>query len=232
MVEIDLRDYIMGGYFITTFTEREDWMEPGLIPDWFISISGCIGDLCQLTWKWSGQQPDEAKNLGMPAGKWQAFIQWCQQDAGDDIGYPDTFYTLEGARRALHAFFPEENDLLLLGVALHKDRLNDFLEKHADSGDSYGVYENLSRRQMIEPGGELLGFDVLGYGEGINHSWLCYNLERAIKEKLDITPNESGIFDVPDEADKVREFATQEAPGWGWQTWLLMNYPQTDDETA
>jgi hypothetical protein len=180
--------------------------------------------------KLAGTQPPEALQLGIPADRWGQFIHWCYEKQDVDIGYPDTFYSLAAARRALGQFFPQQDDLLLVGIGLHRERLVSFLENHYTIGQQYGVYQVLDQKKALDTGGEVVGLDILGYESGINHSWLCYNFERKLDSDLDIQPNTLGLMATAQEADLVAAYAAQVAPGWGWLPWVVVRYPLVEDK--
>jgi len=223
-VTINLQDYIAGGFYITHYMSRPAWMQADLIPDEYLSLSGCISDRLPVASSWLTDVPDEAKNLGMTPDLWESFKEWSNDNLGKQFGYPDTFYTLEAARRILKHYFPIPNQLMIMGIGLHKSRVQAFLTQHQDSGDYYGVYKVLSQLHVLREGALIKGLEVLGYGNGINHSWLCYNMEWQCHQKLGIAPNDAGLLGESD-ADAVNAYVNENEGGWSWQPWLVVQYP-------
>ena len=227
-MDIQWDDYIAGGYILTHGMARPSWMNPSLIPDHYLSLSGCISDRLPIATAWHDEIPDEAHNLGMTQDEWSRYKAWSQAQLGKQVGYPDTFYTLETAKHIQHRFLSDSLSVLM-GIGLHQKRVDDFLQQHAETGQAYGIYHGLQQQQSLVAGGVAQGFDILGYGNGINHSWLCYSLETHVKERFNITPNELGLIANVDDANRVRNFARQEEPGWHWEAWLIVYYEQEEN---
>ncbi len=227
-MDIQWDDYIAGGYILTHGMVRPSWMDPHLIPDHYLSLSGCISDRLPIATAWHDEIPDEARNLGMTQDEWSRYKAWSHHQLGKQVGYPDTFYTLDTAQYIQQCYLADSLSVLI-GVALHHTRVDGFLLQHAETGRAYGVYHGLQQGQTLIEGGVAQGFDILGYGNGINHSWLCYSLETRVKDRFNITPNELGLIANADDANCVRKFARQEEPGWHWEAWLIVYYAEEND---
>lgn len=221
---INLEDYIAGGFYITHYMSRPVWMQPTLIPDEYLSLSGCISDRLPVASVWHEEIPKEAENLGMTTQLWEEFKEWSNANLHKEFGYPDTFYQLNTARDILQRYFPIPNQLMIMGIGLHKSRVQAFLNDHRDTGDYYGVYKVLSDMQPMQNGAVVKGFEVLGYANGINHSWLCYSMESHCNHDLGVCPNDTGLLQAHD-ADMVTAYVTENEGGWGWQPWLVVHYP-------
>lgn len=222
-MSINLNDYIAGGYYISHYMSRPIWMEQTLIPDQYVSLSGCISDRLPVATVWQDSIPDEAKNLGMTEDLWGRFREWSNANLDKYFGYPDTFYTKKAAHYVLNRYFPIPNHLSLMGIALHKTRVQAFLERHKESGDYYGVYKVISRLKPLAQGATVRGLEVLGYENGINHSWLCYSMESHCNQNLGICPNEVGLLDETS-ADVANVYVSDNEAGWNWQPWLIVEY--------
>lgn len=220
---IEINDYVAGGYYISHYMSRPVWMEPALIPDQYLSLSGCISDRLPVATAWQGNLPDEAKNLGMTEDLWDAFKEWSNANLNKSFGYPDTFYTKKAAEFVRKKYFPIPNELSIMGIALHKSRVQAFLERHQASGDYYGVYKVLSDLKPLITGATIRGLEVLGYENGINHSWLCYSMESHCHNALGICPNEVGLLDEHN-ADTANVYVSENEGGWNWQPWLIVEY--------
>lgn len=220
---IDIADYIAGGYYISHYMTRPIWMEQTLIPEEYLSLSGCISDRLPVATAWQDTIPDEAKNLGMTDDLWRQFKEWSNANLHKQFGYPDTFYTQAVAETVLKQYFPIPNQLRVMGIALHKTRVQDFLTNHQESGDYYGVYKVLSEMQPLADGATIRGLEVLGYENGISHSWLCYNMESHCNHDLGICPNDVGLLDEHN-ADVANSYVNENEAGWNWQPWLIVEY--------
>ena len=220
---LDLNDYIAGGYYISHYMPRPVWMAETLIPDQYLSLSGCISDRLPVATVWHDDLPTEAENLGMTEELWTLFKEWSDANLHKQFGYPDTFYSKRAAQSVLDQYFPIPNQLRVLGIALHKSRVQAFLERHQDSGDYYGIYKVLSELQRLDEEPTVRGFEVLGYENGINHSWLCYSMESHCHHALGICPNGVGLLSEQ-EADLATVYVTDNEAGWNWQPWLIVEY--------
>ena len=224
-MDIDQNEFIVGGYFLTQPLQRENWMAVDLLPEHFISLSGCISNILQVPTSWQQDIPDEARNLGMQAESWKPFDEWCKACIGVNIGNPDTFLSLDAARQVAHDFFPTTEKMMLIGIGLHQDRVDSFLERHADPGEHYGVYQVLQQRQSMPTNGEVLGFEVLAYDMGLTHSWICFNMPAPVHETYQIELNFAGLIETQEESLQARELVNNEEGGQGWQPWLVVEYP-------
>ena len=221
---INLDDYIAGGYYISHYMSRPVWMPATLIPDFYLSLSGCISDRLPVATVWQNGIPPEAKNLGMTDELWELFKEWSNANLNKQFGYPDTFYSKQVAQTVLDQYFPIPNDLSIIGIALHKSRVKAFLHTHMESGDYYGVYKVLSEGQALAEGAIARGLEVLGYENGISHSWLCYSMESHCNNDLGIYPNAIGLLDEPI-ADLANVYVSDKEGGQNWQPWLIAEYP-------
>lgn len=223
---INLDDYIAGGYYISHYMSRPVWMVETLIPDSYLSLSGCISDRLPVASVWQDGIPTEAKNLGMTEELWELFKEWSNANLHQQFGYPDTFYKKQVAQSVLDQYFPIPNQLRVMGIALHKSRVQNFLETHKESGDYYGVYKVLSELQPLTEGAIVHGLEVLGYENGISHSWLCYSMESHCNHDLGICPNDAGLLEEQ-EADVANVYVSDKEAGWNWQPWLIVEYPSS-----
>lgn len=223
---INVDDYIAGGYYISHYMSRPVWMAETLIPNGYLSLSGCISDRLPVATVWQDGVPPEAQNLGMTEELWALFKDWSNANLHKQFGYPDTFYSKQVAQSVLDQYFPIPNDLRIMGIALHKTRVQPFLTTHRESGDYYGVYKVLSERQPLEDGAIAHGLEVLGYENGISHSWLCYSMESHCHNDLGICPNGAGLLDEQ-AADIANAYVSDKEGGQNWQPWLIVEYPSS-----
>ncbi|MGC4749185.1 hypothetical protein ACLQ28_26540 [Micromonospora sp. DT201] len=60
---------------------------------------------------------------------------------------------------------------------------------------------------VATPPGTILGFEVLGFGTGRFHSWLCYRLDTQTPDKLGIRPGSAALLTTLDDAQRVADLA-------------------------
>jgi hypothetical protein len=237
MAHYSIDDFAAGGYFLTKYTGRADCMSSDLLPPRIISASDCIVDIVPDAWavEWAkynaGQRKREAAKAGIPPDVLPQVIQWVTSRLDhSEIGWPVVFYSADVARHFARKFLPNDDEIVLIGVGLQRDLVNEFLEEEKPStGHGVpGVYEALSRGESLEAGGEVLGFEVLGYEWGGFHSWLCNGLEVDGYREFKIRPNSHGFIATLEEAAMFAEYASREEVGAEpalWRPWLVVKYP-------
>ncbi len=118
-----------------------------------------------------------------------------------------------------------------MGVGLHeKQAERDWSEKSVAISD-YGVEKFIDEKLRLESGGTALGFEVIGFGYGLECTWLCSGLEREMFCKFDIRPNEYGLIDTYAQAQKVHDWILEDeqkgirAEPIPYNFWLIVKYP-------
>lgn len=235
----DLENYCAGGYFITHYVPRPDYLDASMMPESIVSVSESVATIMQEYWGSSLERSREkAISFGIPAEKHLEFMAWSRKN--EDVGHPNTFYTLAGARAFIQRFIPQPTqDLLLLGVALHKDLVPNFIEQtkqvvydpvrevyiHSDYAAS-----RVLKRGDTPPPGEILGFEMLGYEAGY-WSWLRNGLEKDAYYNFGIKPNQYGLIGTYIEAKRVHQWIIQEQDANNFKVepmpyapWLIMRY--------
>ncbi len=228
-----------GGYFLTRPTERPEQMAADLLPARLLSLSDCICDFIPDVWaiEWVNMEPQdriaEAANFNVPPSLLQEVVNWTTERLNKGaFGWPCVFYTLRDAREFASQFL-KVPDLRLLGIALHGDRVDDFVSKHKPrSGQGEpGIYAAVSRRQAAEPRGAELGWEVLCYDYGGFHSWLCNGLETEVAREFGIRPGAVGLIDSASDALTAADYCGREdvgaEPGF-WAPWLVTEYSLQD----
>lgn len=232
-MDIDLPQYVAGGYFIIKSVRRDPDRSPDLLPERLISLSGCICPSVHVYWAWSDQ---EALAFGIPESK----LPDTHREF-PDFDYPNVFLKLETARAFVEEFLPATDDgLQLVGAGLHRDLVDDFLTLRQQAYDPHtgstieeiiGVSRAVSQRKLLEPGGQPLGFEVVGYEQSLGHSWLCSGLERDMFDQFGIRPNKNGLIHTHDEAMRVYRWIAEDeqrgrrAEPEPYTPWLLVAYP-------
>jgi hypothetical protein len=238
-MNIDLSDYVAGGYFVVKHLDIKRYSESPL-PDKIISISDCQGNtLClQPTWQERRRRPVE---FGVPAEKLPAFEEWLVEKRGIEFGYSSVFYTLDAARRFVAEFLSERDDILVIGIGLHHTLVDGFLaachqEKvrlrkkdtqnswELNLGERVGVDRVVAEGQPLIGGGKILGFDLAGYEVDFVCSWLCTGDEYRMDDKLGKRPNQYGLIDNFETAKIVQPWREDSVPD-SYCPWLIVQYP-------
>src|SRR5262249_35642859 len=115
--------------------------------------------------------------------------QWLQarMDAGEWL-WPRWFTALETAREFVARFSPDPIPVVL-GIGITEA-----------TAQEVGLHL-ASRNLPLAPGGEVLGYELLGREDGGDfHSWLCNDLEPVLHELMGLRVNAHGLIDDPDTA--------------------------------
>lgn len=236
---MDTRRFVAGGYFVARYGARDDaWMAAELLPRRLVSACDCLVARAPGTWAlaWATHSDAEraaaAEAFGLDAATTAEAIAWTTAafDRGV-VGWPDVFFALDDARAFARRFIPATVDVFVAGIALPDDLAAVLLATAgpAEGASPSGVDEALRRGEPAAPGGEALGFEVLGYDHGGFHSFVCNGLERAFRDALGVVPNAHGLYE--DEADARRCADHAGSPSTGaepglWLPWRFTRYPR------
>lgn len=242
-MDIDLSEYMAGGYFITKYADRPEYLDAGLLPERLVSLSECIGSSVQIYWGWDlDKHRQEALQFGILSEKLNEFAAWILGKGRTDIDFPGVFYSIEAARRFVAEFLPVKDGLLIIGIALPESLVDGFLNDNQQTvynantqeyiQETYGINLALSERKPLPPNGEILGFEVVSYYYNLDHSWLCSGLERDMHQKFGIRPGQYGLIETFEDANRVHEWILEgEAKGEHrgepepYYPWLIARYP-------
>jgi hypothetical protein len=227
-MNISLEDYVSGGYLISKFTNTvfaNEWArklssvnEEDLLPDHILSIGFCEARFAPC-FDWAGASDQDYADFGIPKATVQELNAWTNKQFDTEIGYPNIFLRLATAREYISRFIRDTQQIQLLGIGLHRDKLNvlDEIEKLnpgsvGKSGATYAGFADNGFAKAIrinEPPihGEVLGFDVIGCRDHIDHGWHCANLAKDALEKLNFRPNQFGLIDEKINADQLANYA-------------------------
>jgi hypothetical protein len=241
---IDLNDYVWGGFFVATYAADGWWKSP-LVPERIISLSRHIGRVLPVTWGW---EPDknrvELRRFGIREYQYQDFHQWAVTCDADLFGYYDLDETQEMIRR----FIPKDWAVLLLAAGLHRELVDEFLtyKPYPDEHPNYIVWSSpdhderqrqflaghvVNDRDPLPEGGVTLGYEILSYEMGLEHSWLSSGLLEVMLEQFNIRPNSYGLIDSYAEAKQVYEWIAEDkmqgtrAEPEPYYPWLIVQYP-------
>jgi hypothetical protein len=89
----------------------------------------------------------------------------------------------------------------------------------------YGLVERVDANIPVAGGGEVLGYEPLGFEAAKFHSWLCHNAPLDAYKLFGIRPNGAGFIDSFNDAVRI----TENLKGTGaepaiWEPWLVVQY--------
>lgn len=205
-----------GGYLLIERSKRAAYMDQQLIPEFVQSASGCI---CEqhptLDVFWGMSEKEKALYRARLRLSEEEFLKLTElveihQESGE-LGYPQTFQTVERAKECRDSFF-SHIELDIIEIGLPESHMSDFLEQ-GDEGKSperYGVECFILKEEIEKPTGRLLGYEVLGYENGMFHSYLCNSLEQDFAKQFTFRLNENGFIPTLEEAERYCSYCNQE----------------------
>jgi hypothetical protein len=234
-----MQKYIAGPLFLAKPT---DHLPPGAL-----SVSECVSVIAPSSWAIDWVQVDaierssEAAACGIPESRLPEVISWVTDHFGHGFAWPRSFLNMELAHEFHSRFLP--SGFHLLQVALPEGQLEQFLALAAPPAQQAGyapnggtaVYEALAKRQHVS-GGELLGFDILGYERyaGGFESFRCY---RGLPEdfaRLGAAFNTWGYLDDEEVAFRCAELVSKEGGTCAdaWHPWLVVEHALSQGRTT
>jgi hypothetical protein len=205
-----------------------------------LTASACLAELAPDSWaiEWVSMEPADRQRhavaLGIPADAVSEVIRWATDEFDRHFKWPNVFTELAAAREFLERFIP--GGVHLLGVGLPSDLVPAFLSLSAPpkSQPGYapvgavGVHEVIRAGRVLEVGGELRGFEVLGYDEaGQFCSFRCNRLEVDFEKELGVQFNRWGLLNEESAARQCADYAGRPEVGtcarW-WHPWAVMEY--------
>jgi len=211
-------------------------MARDLLPPRLLSLSDCICDFVPDLWaiEWASisaaERAAKAGSYGIAQALLPEVIKWTTNRVNsDEFGWPCVFLSIQDAQAFAARFLTGSRDLSLLGIGLHEDIVDEFLEAEipSTSEGTPGVYRVVSDGVELVPGGRELGWEILYYDHGGFHSWLCNGLEKDVASMVGIRPAETGFISSAREALEVARYCGQDnvgaEPGF-WAPWLVVEY--------
>lgn len=241
-----LDDYVCGGYFIAKPasnsgpTEFCDICKAELPPGEIVTLSTCLTVTLPHDWAYEWvDYPDEERQRR--AGIWgfrdsdlDEFIKWTteKQNAGE-IGYPNILLSSGTATDLLRKFGIGRDGFNVLGLGLRRDNTSSFVAEYAPTRENELLPDfaaAVGRESALDPGGHIIGYEVLGWEVDGFHSWFCSLPEKDISHELGIYPGPNGLLESYDDAVRVAKAALQphDAAPFGsvaWYPWAIVSYP-------
>lgn len=226
-MQIDLKNFIVGGYFLAKPADKAEWMTD-FLPSKIISASSCIVDMLPEVWsvdsiKTPAQIKSLANHYNVSVEKLPEIINWVENNCESEIGLGNIFHSVSKAKEFASLFY-DVSGLNVIGIGLSHEFVVDHFR---EEDEEYGVYRLLKQEKSLESGGEILGFEVLGTDYNSFHSWLCNGLEKGCKKEFGIIPNQNGLIETFEEARKCAEYANRDEVGAEdclWLPWLILKY--------
>jgi len=234
--QVDLTDFIAGGWFVARAVKRPEYSSPELMPEKIISASESVGRILQAYWGMAiDRNRQKLLDFGIGEDRHPDFAAWSRTNT--DLGHPNTFYKLSKARQFVERFMKGSEEVLILGVALHKDLVPNFLEESKqvvyDPVRETYVHSDYATPRVLKLNdhpipGDILGFELLGYEAGF-WSWLRNSMEKYAHTDLGITPNQYGLIDSYEDAKRIHEWIDAEGSAHAepipYKPWLVISYP-------
>jgi hypothetical protein len=228
--------YLFGGYLVTRRVARPESMSAELLPAELLTASACIASFVPDVWSlgWtqvSGEERESAAAaLGLAPEGLSVLIDRVTAGFDDgEFGWPNVVKSSE-ALGELVRLLPDSSEWVVLGLGLHERHVPRFLEENApaERQGAGGVYEVLAGQAWLPEGGNIRGFELLGFESGSQpHSWLCNGLERECFRVLGIRPNRHGFLETEGEAERATAYIARDDVGAEpalWLPWLIVDY--------
>lgn len=237
---ISLDQYVSAGYFVTRLIPRPCVFSSELLPQSILSACSCICDFVPDSWciAWADsddRREKEASKFRIDAVNLTSLIEFVTTEFGRKFGWPNVCFTRATAEEIASRFVPPEVDPLIFGLGLHESLIDEFCEyaKPKESPPGYapigesGIRMAVKNRAPLDPQGHSLGFELLAFEYGLDHSWLCNRLEKEIDDKLHVRPNEHGFIQTFQDALLCSKYIGSPdvgaEPGL-WLPWLVVRY--------
>lgn len=186
-------DFAFGGYLITNTISLPPSGASSLSSA-VVTASGCFASFF----------PDVCAFESLPRSL--GCEEWVRELGLEEAkSYDSVCVTLLGARELLWARFIQSDaavrklmqvmspafEPIVLGLALHRDLVSQFVEEESIGAREDETIVGALRRNNLPPdGGVMLGFEPLGfeYGASDAHSWICHDLQHTFFERTQVSP--------------------------------------------
>jgi hypothetical protein len=225
-----MNQYVSGGYYVLKTIPRPSDLSD-LLPSILFTMSDCftkvVRDIIQLqSDNYDNVREaiaDEAREFGIPEAQIPELLSWAKAQRNQNYF---VFRDVEPALE-LRGRFVTDASTRVLGIGLPTSLLDSFesqLPKDVNRG--IGLAELVNQRLPPAEGGNVLGFEPLGFEATKFHSWLCHDAPDKVYQRFGIRPNGFGLIDKLDDALQVNEYLLQTgAEPAIWEPWLLVDYP-------
>lgn len=205
-------------------------MSSELLPASFPTLSGCLADFAFEFW-WNEENAAAATRFGVAESRLAELVSWYLGQFDRTLGAPDVAFSTSIITEFLAEFVDDASGLTILGGGLSEDHRARLLEEKSTPPEAgeYGVFSMLEANNHFDSGGTELGFELVSYEYGLEHSWLCNSLEREVHARLGVSPNPAtGLVDSFEKAVLIADYINQDEVGAEpglWLPWLVVEYP-------
>jgi len=180
------------------------------------------------------ERAERARALGIDVSLLDHLKTWCtaQFTERHTLGYPNVIFDMATARALVEQVLGiHAQPLTLLGIGLPSRVTGEFFQElkrvmRGSSEISHGVPTILQSGVTRPEGGDLLGFDALGYEphDGTFHSSKCYKVDDS--EISQVSFNDYGCCATFSEATKLCAIHSKgSADEIVWLPWAIRRYP-------
>ena len=213
--------YFAGGYFLTRPAERTRTGE--VVLDQLITVCNCLTYFAFEHW-WDVESAEKATDLGVEASRIPEVAAWYSERFGSDFGFPNVAYSTAVIREFCDEFNVDRSGLVILGCGFddtHRQILLDEFRAPANTGEN-GIIELLDRRKSLDEQGHVLGFEIMSFDLGLDHSWVCYDFVGEAETQLGIQVDPgTGLLRTLDDAQSVANHINSLPPDKGaYGYWL------------
>lgn len=224
----DPTTFVSGGYFLTKRIRRPQAISD-LVPDSILTLSTCFTDIAPDSWADKAynfedeERVAEALKFGIPREAVPALVDHFTK-AVESKHITNCFPTLSVAQE----FYGHcaDDAVVLVGIGLDASRLESFKAQLGDDvNHGYGLVERVDANIPVAGGGEVLGFEPLGFEATKFHSWLCHDAPADASALFGVVPNGNGFIEAFNDAVRVTEnLKATGAETAIWEPWLVVRY--------
>ena len=170
-----------------------------------------------------GERAEDASRFGIPAAVVPELVSLFGREQNS---FPSNAFVSLSTAEAFFRACTDRETIVLVGIGLHPSLLPSvYAQRDKDVNHGYGLLERLEMKAPLAPGGEVLGYEPLGYDGTQFHSWLCHDAPKEASEKFNIRPNQHGFISTLNDA----KFVTEHLIATGaeraiWEPWLVLRY--------
>ena len=198
------------------------------------TCSNCINDSLleglSRSWTWH-DETESLKEFQISAATLKSIQAWTEEmDHKGKTGYIDIFYEIEVAKEYKERFFPNVDEVELLGLYLPNTEANllvdDFVPQDKGFG-RVGIEIGLSKRIAETESGIELGYDLIGVEPGGSfHSFQCHDLGAELAKRFKIKINDFGLLSSEHNWQEQVAFMNDEVNGCEPVPWYFAKIKQ------
>lgn len=240
-------DVVLAAYQVARSKPRfPDYPDPEFVPERVLSAGACCGAQLPASWCYGWSADPLSARTYEAAATWGIHPERVPDlialvGGGAEGPYPFcACRTLRAARRLRQAMGSTARDACVIGIGLPRRAVPAFREAATPAPPQPGFAPNgpnsmseiLRDDRAPEPGGEVLGFELIQYTPGtcaLGASWVCCVAVGTVCRALGLRTNRHGMLDGADDAclaaaelDRIAELGGAE-PG-PWFPWQIVRY--------